>query len=249
MNTIMAGTINETYKIVKRKKFIFLFSISMLVAITASVINMVTGSHFGVSLFKNSTLPVTILNLMSSILLPLFVLLLTSDLFSGELADNSIVMSMVRPITRSKIYISKMLSIAISILALLMATFVASLIASFFGGNFNDIISRLPANLMSYIFAVVPLMLIAVITAFAAQFTRSGSLTVVIMILASVLMSVVTVFVPQVVSFLPTTYMTWYQNFYSGVDLTLVINEFLYILAYGIIFMFAGTYLFEQKDI
>jgi ABC-2 type transport system permease protein len=92
-------------------------------------------------------------------------------------------------------------------------------------------------------------MLVAVITAFAAQFTRSGSLTIVIMILASVLMSAVSVFVPQAVSFLPTTYLTWYQNFYSEVHFTLVLNEFLYILAYGIIFMFTGTYLFEQKDI
>jgi len=249
MNTIITGTMNETYKIFKRKKFIFLFSISMLVAIAASIINIVTGNSFGVSLFKNSTLPVTILNLMSSILLPLFAVLLTSDLFSGELADNSIIMSLVRPITRSKIYISKMLSIAISILVLLMATFAASFIASFFGGNLNDIISRLPANLISYVCALIPLMLVAVITAFTAQLTRSGSLTIVIMILASLLMSVITVFLPQTASFLPTTYMTWYQNFYSDVDASVVINELLYILSYGIIFMFAGTYLFEQKDI
>lgn len=249
MNTIIAGTMNETYKIIKRKKFIFLFSVSILAAITASIVNLVTGSNFGVSLLKNSTLPVTILNLMSSILFPLFVILLTSDLFSGELSDNSIVMSMVRPITRIKIYVSKLLSIGVSVMFLLLGTFVASFGASFFGGNLNDIISRLPANLMSYVFAVIPLMLVAIITAFFAQFTRSGSLTVVTMILASVLMSVVSVFIPQTVSFLPTTYLDWYQNFYSGVDFTLILNEFLYILAYGIIFMFAGSYLFEQKDI
>lgn len=248
MNIILTGTINETYKIFSKKKFVFLFSVSILVTIAASMINLLTGRNLGVSLLNNANLPVTVLNFMSSLLLPLFILMLTSDLFSGEFSDNSIVMSLIRPITRNKLYISKILAIGISILCLLLGTFMVSFIASLFGGNLNDILSKLPANLISYISAVIPMLLIAIISAFVAQFTKSGSLTVVIMILASILMSAVSIFAPEAVPFLPTTYLTWYQNFYSEVNFTLVINEFLYILAYGIIFMFAGTYLFQQKD-
>ncbi len=249
MNTILTGTLNETYKIILKKKFIFLFSVSILITAAASIVNLITGSGFGVSLLNNASLPVTILNFMSSLLIPLFILLLTSDLFSGEISDNSIVMTLVRPISRNKLYISKILSIGVSTMALLLGTFVVSFIASLIGGNFSEIISRLPYNLMSYIAAVVPMILIAIITAFAAQFTKSSSLTVVIMIMASAFMSFISLFVPKIVTFLPTTYLTWYQNFYSGVNFTVVLNELLYIIAYGIIFMFAGTYLFLQKDI
>jgi ABC-2 type transport system permease protein len=134
-------------------------------------------------------------------------------------------------------------------MALLMGTFVVTFIASLLGGNMGDILSMLPYNFLSYLSVVVPMTLIAVITAFVAQFTRSSSLTVVIMIFASILMSAVSLFVPQIVSLLPTTYLSWYQNFYNGVNFVRVLNEFLYILSYGIIFMFAGTYVFQQKDI
>lgn len=249
MNTILTGTINETRKIFSKRKFVFLFVISLLITITVSIINLLTGGSLGVSLIKSPSLPVTVLNLMTSLIIPLYIIFLTSDLFSGEVSDSSIIMSLVRPISRNKLYISKILSVGISTMVLLMGTFLVTFLASLLGGHFSDIFSRLPYNLAAYISAIVPMLLIAVITAFAAQFTRSGSLTVVIMILASLLMSSITIFVPQIETLLPTTYLSWYKNFYSGADIIRVLNELLYITAYGIIFMFAGTYIFQQKDI
>ncbi|WP_010246007.1 ABC transporter permease [Acetivibrio cellulolyticus] len=249
MNSIIIGTKNETSKIFSKKKFIFLFSISLLVTVAASTINLLSSRNFGAPLLNNANLPVTVLNFMSSLLLPLFILMLTSDLFSGEFSDNSIVMSLVRPITRNKLYISKILAIGISILFLLLGTFLISLIASLFGGNLSTCLSKLPSNFIAYVSAVIPMLLVAIITAFAAQFTKSGSLTVVIMILASIFMSAASLIFPEIIPFMPTTYLTWYQNFYTDFNLSIILNQLLYILAYGIIFMFAGTYLFTQKDI
>ncbi|MDP4181528.1 MAG: ABC transporter permease subunit [Bacillota bacterium] len=246
---MLISAINETNKIISKKKFIILFSLSILITVAAAIINMVTGRTFGVSLLNNSTLPVTVLNFMSSIILPLFIIMLTTDLFSGEFSDNSIIMSLVRPISRFKIYISKIISIGICALIFLLGTFIISFIASLFGGNFSDIVSRLPINFVSYICAAVPMLLIAIISAFVSQFSKSGALTIVIMILASVLMSSVSIFIPQLVPFVPSAYLDWYKNFYSGVEFTHILNEFLYILAYGIIFMSAGSYLFQQRDI
>lgn len=249
MNTILAGTINESFKIFTKKKFAFLFSISILVTVMAAVVNLLADRTFGASLLNNANLPVTVLNFMSSLLIPLFILMLTSDLFSSEFSDNSIIMSLVRPITRNKLYISKILAVGIGILSLLLGTFIITFIVSLFGGNLSACLSKLPSNFITYISAVIPMLLIAIVTAFAAQFTKSGSLTVVIMILASVLMSAVSVIFPEIIPFMPTTYLAWYQNFYNEPNFAVIINELLYILAYGIIFMFAGTYLFHQKDV
>ncbi len=249
MNTILTGTKNETFKIISKKKFIFLFSISILITIAASVINLLADRNLGAPLLNNTHLPITVLDFMSSLILPLFVLMLTSDLFSGEYSDNSIVMTLVRPITRNKLYISKILAIGISILGLLLGTFIISLAASLLGGNLSDCMDKLPSNFISYVSSVMPMLLIAIITAFAAQFTKNGSLTVVIMIMASVLMSAASLFIPELANFAPTTYLSWHRNFYSELNLPVITNEFLYMLAYGIIFMFAGTYLFAKKDI
>lgn len=249
MNAILTSTKNETFKIFSKKKYVFLFSISIFISILASAINLVTDRSLGGPILNNAIIPLTVLNLMSSLVLPLFILMLTSDLFSGELSDNTIIMSLVRPITRNKLYISKILAIGVSIFLLLLGTFAISVIASFMGGDFSSCLIKLPSNFITYAFAIVPMLLIAIITAFTAQFTKSGSLTVVIMILASMLISAVSIIFPEIMPFMPTSYLSWYQNFSSTLNFSKIINELLYILAYGIMFMFAGSYMFHQKDV
>ncbi len=249
MNAILASTKNETFKIFSKKKYVFLFSSSILISILVSAVNLLADRRLGGPILNNGTIPITVLNLMSSLVLPLFILMLTSDLFSGEFSDNSIIMSLVRPITRNKLYISKILAVGVSIFLLLLGTFVISVITSFMGGDLNSCLIKLPSNFITYAFAIVPMLLIAIITAFTAQFTKSGSLTVVIMILASMIISTVSIIFPEIMPFMPTSYLSWYQNFSSTLDFSKVINELLYILAYGIIFMFAGSYVFHQKDV
>ena len=138
--------------------------ICALIAILASIINLLTASNMGNPLLNNSSLPFTVLNLLSSLILPLFILMLASDLFSGELSDNSIIMSLVRPITRNKLYISKILAIGISMLGILLGTFLISLIASLIGGDFSQVLSKFLQNFIAYIFAIIPMMLIAIIS-------------------------------------------------------------------------------------
>lgn len=249
MHAILTSTKNEVYKILSKKKFIILFILSIVILISVSSANLIANIRFGGPLLNSTNIPVTVLNFISSMFLPLFVLLLTSDLFSGEFSDNSIIMSLVRPVARNKLYISKILAIGISMLIILMGTFIVSEIVSFMGGGFSAGLAKLPSNLMTYVFAVVPMLLIAVITAFTTQFTKSGNFTVVILICASIIISLVSIIFPEIKTFMPTTYLSWHLNFYGKLNFTKIINELLYILAYGIIFMSAGSYLFYRKDV
>ncbi|MEN2776200.1 ABC transporter permease [Acetivibrio clariflavus] len=249
MHTLLTSTKTETFKIFSNKKFVVLFFISVFISLFASSVNLISTRKLGGPLINNATIPAFVLNFMSSLFLPLFTIMLTSDLFSGEISDKSIIMSLVRPITRNKLYVSKILAIGTSLFVLLLGTFVITEITSFIGGNISYCLEKLPFYIMAYVSAVVPIILLAIITAFFSQFTRSGSLTVIIMICTSVLISALTIIFPEVTPFMPTTYLSWHQNFYSSLNFTKIINELLYILAYGIIFMFAGSYLFYQKDI
>ncbi|TYQ17989.1 UNVERIFIED_CONTAM: ABC-2 type transport system permease protein [Acetivibrio alkalicellulosi] len=248
MNRIMIGTMNETYKIFSKKKFVILFLISLVVTALSTIMNLLTVRNLGAPLINNANLPITVLNFMSTITIPLFIIMITGDMFAGEFSDKSIVMFLVRPITRNKLYISKILAIGISIICVLLGTFAISFMASLIGSNVRECFSNLPTNLSAYISATIPMMLIAIIAAFVSQFTKSSSFTLVIMILGSILMSSMPIISSQIVPFLPTTYLNWYQNFYGKFNLLTTINELSYILAYGIIFMFGGAYLFQQKD-
>lgn len=249
MNAVFTGTKNEIFKIFSKKKFVFLSLLSIFITLSVVAANLTANKRLGGPLLNYSTIPVTVLDFLTSVVLPLFILMLTSDLFSGEFSDNSIILSLVRPITRSKLYLSKIIAMGVSILILLIGTFVVSEIASLIGGNINSCLMKLPSNFTAYVSAFVPMVFLAIITAFAAQFTKNGSLTVVIMILSLIIISAASIFFPEIKPFMPTTYLTWYKNFYNNLNIPKIINELLYMLGYGIIFMFAGSYLFYRRDI
>jgi len=249
MNAVLTGIKNEIFKIFSKKKFALLFLLSIFITLSVVSANLAADKRLGGPILNYSTIPVTVLDFLTSAFLPLFILMLTSDLFSGEFSDNSIVLSLVRPITRSKLYISKIIAMGVGILILLFGTFVLSELASLMGGNINSCLIKLPSNFTAYVSAFVPMFLIAVITAFAAQFTKNGSLIVVIMVLSFIIISAASIIFPEIKPFVPTTYLTWHKNFYSNLNISKIVNELLYMLGYGIIFMFTGSYLFYRRDI
>ena len=70
------------------------------------------------------------------------------------------------------------------------------------------------------------------------------------MVLGFLLLPLINTFNPSIGIILPTNYIDWYQNFsYSSFNLSIIMNEFMFILAYVIIFLSLGLYIFEKKDI
>lgn len=250
MNIVLSSTINEGHKIISKKKNIVLVLIAVLITGAASAVNFYTNSQLGFQLINNVNLPVSVLNFITSFILPLFIFMVTGDLFSEEFSNNSIHLSLVRPISRYKIYISKVLSIGLFTLGVLMITFVVSFVASLFGGSLGEVFLNLPDTFLKYLFAVIPMTMTAVIAAFTAQFFKSSGGIVVVMVLFSILLSALSTFLPGLSLVIPTTYIGWYRNFsVSGFDITSTLIGFMFIISYVIIFLSAGIYVFEKKDV
>ncbi len=246
---LLSNTINEFQKITSKKKMYVLFAIILLGTMAIMSVNMISSKITGYGLVRNESIPLTVLNIMTSLVLPLFIMMITADLFSGELSDRSIILSLVRPITRFKIYISKILSIGLFSLAVLLSTFLLTLILSLFGGSIAEVLIYSPLELLTYIAALIPMLLVAIITAFFSLLTKSSSAPVVMLIISYVILSALTVFFPWIGIISPSSYLGWHQNFSGSFDLFKTIKEFMFILSYGIIFLFSGVLAFEKKDI
>lgn len=248
MDTILTGTINESYKIFSKKKYLILTIISIVISIGITLLNSLANKSLGASIINNSSVSITVLNFMSTMIIPLFVIMITCDLFSGEISNNSIVMTLVRPISRSKLYLSKLTAVAFSTLIFLVITLIVSLFLSIPGGNINNIIRDIPNYLGSYLAFLLPMILVAIVAAFVSQLTKSGSMTVVVMILASFIITSLTIFFPGFAHLFPGNLLSLHEHFYNQYNLSNVINQFLSVISYGIIFMFAGMYIFEKRD-
>jgi ABC-2 type transport system permease protein len=250
MNVLLAGTISETQKIISRKKNVALLIIMLSIVFISAIVNLVASNTLGADIINHSKLPVTVLDFAIALIIPIFIFMITSDLFAGEISNNSMILSLVRPISRTKVYLSKLLSVGIFIIGILAITFLDAFIVSLFGDSISEVFGKLLLNLNAYVAAVVPLIMLVVITAFVAQFLKSSSGTIVLMIIGLLILPVLGTLLPEVRSILPTTYLDWYQNFsYGSVDIVSVANEFMFILAYVIIFLSLGIFFFEKKDI
>lgn len=195
-------------------------------------------------------MPINVLQAAAFIIMPVFIFLITSDLFSGEFNNRTIIGTLVRPITRSKVYLSKVLSVIVFIIGFLAITFIVSFMASFLGGSISEIIERFPINLLVYLTAIVPMALVIVMTAFTAQFFKSSGSTIVIMILSFIGFFIFGLLSELFRTISPVTYIDWYNNFDRGsYDLQNIIKELMFILSYGIIFLSTGLYLFTKKDV
>src|SRR5476649_1742827 len=150
MNAIRIGIINENTKLFKRSKYKILLIFIGILTIALGVISNYTGGLINVSL---SNLPLNILSILTNILIPLVVFMAVADLFAAEQENGSIKAVITRPISRSKILISKMISILIYITSILTVTFILGLVMGIFFGRTQVI--NIPEIFMAYVVSIL----------------------------------------------------------------------------------------------
>ncbi|MEN8905352.1 MAG: ABC transporter permease [Clostridiales bacterium] len=250
MNIILAGTINETQKIISKKKNLIVLFLILSIVLISAIINIVSNNFLGANVINSAKLPITVLDFTMALVIPIFIFMITSDLFANEISNSTIIISLVRPVSRFKVYITKLISVSVFIITILASMFISSFIVSMFSGKISEVFGELLINLYTYIAAILPLIMLITITAFIAQFLKSSSGTVVFMVIGFLLLPVISALVPEFSVILPTSYIDWYQNFsYSSINVYTITNEFMFIVGYVIIFLSLGVYLFERKDI
>lgn len=250
MNTLSVNIINETQKLFSKKKTAVLFVLTALITIFAAVLVSNFESRLGIIAVASSDFPIFVLNLFAGFFLPLFVCMVTADLFAGEMDERTLKISLLRPITRFKVYTAKLCTAGIYIIISLGFIFILSLILSFLLVGGNSVIMSLLKGLTAYAAAAVPMLLIAVATAFMAQFFKSSSGVLTFSIFIFIAMKIMAVIFPQYSQFLITSYVDWHLLWSGGKILTnQILNLFMFMVSYSIIFLATGFYMFDRKEL
>lgn len=250
MNVLLAGTLNEIQKVLSKKRYIAMFIIALSITLLVAILNELTNRNFGFYVLSGSNLPQTILKVISFIIMPLFIFMITTDLFSGENSDKSIITTLVRPISRHKVYLAKVLAVVAFLTIILTITFFVSNVAGLMESSLANVIDSLLTNIIVYVAAIVPMTMIIVITAFVAQFYKNNGSTIVTMILSFIVLYVLGFLFKYIGVLSPVTYINWYNNFATyNYNINTILSEFMFIISYVIIFLGSGIYLFNKKDI
>jgi ABC-2 type transport system permease protein len=205
----------------------------------------------GVLTVNTAGLPIFILGLFTSLILPLFIFMWTADIFAGEVGEGTLKIVLVRPISRFNIYVSKIMALSLSTILLLGTTLIFSLISGLFlGGTANQYLTAFSSGLKSYILAIVPMVSLGITAAFIAQFFKSSSGALATAILVYVAGRALPLVYPVASKVLLFSYTNWHVM-WQGVSLApeRLLYAFLIMLSTSIILFTAGFYLFDIKEV
>ena len=250
MKSFYASYRNEWAKLMARKKYIVFLCIGLgLCLIWAGLGQLISGfvqrqGSFSLTLTPT---PMGVLSFFLQILIPFLMFMGVTDLITVEGADNTMKAMICRPVERWKLYFSKILAVITYAAVYLTCVFVVSAVLNqVFGRPLS--VPGLFTALASYALTLIPLAILASFAAFVALMGRSGTLTMFLLLLAYILLSVLPMFFPVLTEMLFTSYLSWY-NLWIGALPTAskLLHMLIVVFGYGVVFLMAGSLIFDRK--
>jgi ABC-2 type transport system permease protein len=247
MNSLKANIINELEKLfLKKKTIVFLIIIALTSFLSIFFVSSIQSKLVFISM-SSISFPLMVLSMLTNVFLPLFIFMAAAELFPGEIADRTLKLVLTRPISRLKVYISKITAISIYIIINLLVVFLVTTITALI---LKVNILSISHVLFSYMIDIIPASILVIFAAFVVQFFKTNSAAIISCILIFLGIRALSLFITGFNNNMFTSYLNWYSLWSangSSIFRLLIIS--LLLLSYGIIFFTSGYYMFDKKEI
>ncbi|WP_312475383.1 ABC transporter permease [Neobacillus sp.] len=238
---------NEWNKLLRKKSSIVLFCLSALFPLLVGPAIQMMQNKFGFTAFDGESFPLVILSLAVSFYLPLLLALCVSDMFAGEQEQKTLSFLLVRPLSRFKLFTSKIVCTGIYLLTLLMLVCLSSLITgAIWLENFT--FSGLLMSFTAFLLSWFPLMAIGILLVFLALWFGSSSKALTFSILLYLVMVVLTYLFPGIAQWLPAYDNDWYQRWINSGFTMVTMGRTIYLVSFSALFFTVGYYKFSRKE-
>lgn len=249
MAVFKAALINEFEKLYKKKKVLVGLLLSLGVIVAGQLIIVAMRSGFGLRGVGSAEFPILVLSVVINSILPLFTALVAIDSFSGEYAQNSMRITVTRPVSRLKIFTAKVGAIAMFILGMLLLLLVFSLLAGFIFNVNSATPSDLLRTVVAYLVSLLPMLVLALVIVLLANIFKSGISVFFVAILLFIALKILSLLFTQYAALFVTYQLEWYNLFLIDTFLWGRIGrQFLLMLGSGIMLFTVGFYLFDKKE-
>lgn len=247
MSSLKAAYINEIFKISKKKKLIVASVLSIGALLLAGVIILSINNLAGIKMVGKGDFAVLILPFFEYTLIPLFTAFICIDMFSGEFTNETIKLTLTRPVSRLKVYLSKTLAAATFAFLFLMFTMICAVAVSFvFDSSSVNAVKAFAAYFTSFF----PIFTTALMVMLVSNFARGSASAFLISIVIFILFKGMEFVIPAYKSFFFTSCFDWYKLFIGNYfNISKVIRILLIFAGYGIFFFSGGYYLFEKRSV
>ncbi|MEC1524767.1 ABC transporter permease subunit [Neobacillus niacini] len=244
MNTIKANTLNEMQKLLTKKGTkLFLLASVLIPVLTKILVNNLFLTDWMALPAENINM--TLLDLFVTILIPLFIFIAATDLFTREGERGTLLQ--VRPISRMELFGSKVIAISILSLFILLLEWTAVVVSStVFDKAFE--ITAIPSSIGAFVVSWFPILVLTAFAVMLALFVHSSVLAVSGMIVLYLIMLFIPYVLPGSLFFLPTAYLDWYMQWFGNVSIRWMIQTVTYLCSSFALFFTVGYYMFNRKE-
>lgn len=230
----------ELRKLLRGGKLKILLLLSFLIGI----LFVFLGERLGLS----GNLPVTALELLLVVVLPLFMVSLGSDLMVGEFKDGTIKHALKLPVSRETLFIGKILAGWAAGALIVLSLFVPTLLGNLFLQGMDDM-SALGSALAEAGGAIVFCGLLVVLANSVSLWAGSSGAGMILSIVLWLAMGVIGFFEPQLSRFFVTDYADWVQPLLITGNPGASVAPLLFMTAYYIMGTITGLLAFQRKEI
>ena len=194
---------NEIYKIFKMKK-LYIFVAINLAIIFLNLYNYVPGSQNTVWTFSyGQSAPIILADIFSQLMI-IFIPIIVADSLAHDYRQGTLKLSLIRPISRTQLLVSKIASLFIFIFIMMIIHIITSYAAGTFflgWGNGTEYAGQMYASskgilitIIAYSLLMVPYMVYGLLAALFAVFLNNMSLTILISLVLMIVLSNLSVF-------------------------------------------------------
>jgi ABC-2 type transport system permease protein len=232
----------ELTKLLKKastRVFIILYTI---ILIGMSILYTVAEKIYDLSIYSGTQFVGASLGTMMAFLLPLMAVYLASSSQSIDFSRGTMKNMYLLPISRTKLFMSKIVAVQTILGSVIIVHFVITLIVSFIVDGLTVV--SIGASLIDYLGAFLILGLINTIGTIIALLVNNTGLAVILAYVGYIGLGILTIYVPSISGISLTTLINNYANFFSAGAITMLLST----LAYYIILFITGLLIFEKKE-
>ena len=173
MYNFKCAYINELVKMSKKKKITAALVMTVATIALGAILICTLSSFMGMNLTGRAEFSLTVLPIMVNVIIPLFIAFAAIDMFCGEYSASTIKMTLLAPVSRTKIYLAKLSALMTFAGAMLAVSMIVSFLTSVLIHKTEFAILKV---FFSYAVSLFPLLVIAALAEFISNIARgSGS--------------------------------------------------------------------------
>jgi ABC-2 type transport system permease protein len=250
MEELRAASVNEIERLFKKKRAIVAVIVSIMAIIIGQLV--VIGIRFGIGSrgSDRAEFPLLVLSIFVNTILPLFTALVSIDIFAGEFSQDTMKIAILRPISRLKLFLSKIVAIAFFVFMNLLLVMSLSTLAGMFFNPGTISLMQMLKIVSAYLVSVFPVLSVALMVVVLANLFKNGTTAFFASIILFIVFKVLEILFSSYKIMFITSMLGWYSH-WTGSEIAIYIlsKEFLIMLACSLMAFSGGFYLFEKKEL